>query len=152
MRSPEVMYLEDVLGIEGYIRPATVAADLSHGDGEVSLRKAVVALSDVPLINGRPELLKKMMASIQIHDFIAIDCTRDESHKLEGIEPTAIVLLGQNIPQLIESWPQSEWLLQKSKQTTLPSLEDLTDTTDAARLQRTKKQAWALLQSFQKEL
>jgi hypothetical protein len=148
MRSPERMYLEDVLGIEGYVRPVQSAVQTTTH----AVRTAVVALSEVPLINGRLELLKKMLASIQIHEFIALDCTQDDSAKLTGVEPSAVLYLGENAQQLIENWAQHESLSQVTKQTTLPSLEELTDTSDASRLQVTKKQAWALLQSFQKEL
>ncbi len=146
MRSPEAMYLEDVLGIEGYIRPAARATAASTSvTGNV-----VVALSDVPLINGRQELLKKMRASIHVHNFIALDCTRDEHQKLANVQPSAVVYLGENAQQLVSLWPQVEKLAVTTA--ILPSLEELTDTSDMTKLQTVKKVAWAQLQSLQRQI
>lgn len=133
------MYLEEVLGIEGFLRPVNSSALQAQ-------RETVVALSDVPLVNGSFELLKKMLASIQIHDFVAVDCARDDAEKLNDVTATSVVYLGESA----RAWPHADFVDVPSVQ--LPSLKDLTDTSDPARLQSLKKDTWAKLQLFAKEI
>src|SRR5262249_23501014 len=62
-----VNYLKDVLGIENVVCPTECYR--ASGGSFKDVRRQLVAISDDKLSNAESELLKKMLAAAQIHDY-----------------------------------------------------------------------------------
>jgi hypothetical protein len=124
MQSPEQQYLEQVLGVRHYVRPA----------GAVSL--PVCVLSEQALSADQRELLEKMLASVHINDF------NFHAEKTGVPDARGYVLLGS------EEMPLPEGALCVR----IGELEKMLQNPNAPDVRNLKKQIWEDLKVFKKNL
>jgi hypothetical protein len=124
MQSPEQQYLEQVLGIRQYVRPAADAI------------LSVCVLSEHELSAGERVLLEKMLASVHINDF-NFHATKTDIPKARGY-----VLVGSEEISLPEG----------SLHVRIGEIEKMLQNPNSNDVRNLKKQIWEELKVFKKNL